>query len=189
MRKSGCLLALLCFCSAGAVRATAIDPRIIITPDGPSPIPVPSSTFTFESNESGGGFLIFMNETGHEWAAIDFFATLPSDSTFSCDAPNLYQQCGPVVQAESLAVTLSSQFDIRFSAPNPGILPGQDFNINLNDPSFGTDPSGAGGWGSNNTIQAVVTFGTIPEPASWLLFAGGAALLAMLRRYRGRVPA
>ena len=189
MRKSGCLLALVCLYSAGVVRATAIDPRIIITPDGPSPTPVTSSTFGFQANESGGGFLFFMNQTGREWAAIDILATLPADSTFTCDAPKLYQQCGPVVQASVQALSLMGAFDIRFSAPAPGILPGQDFNINLNDVSFGTDPSGGGGWGSNNAIQAVVTFGTIPEPASWLLFAGGAALVGLLRRYRGRFSA
>jgi len=174
-------LAAALFACAMAVQAAVIDPRIIITPDAPPPTPVVNATFEIIP-VNGGGVFSYINDTGLTWAGIDFDTVLPGDETFTCQAPKLYLGCeataSPLTSfaASSVLSAPLVQWDIGFFNPSPGVTPGQDITIDLNDVG-----SSGGSWGTS-PITALITFA--PEPASWVLLGSGIALALAARRRR-----
>ena len=180
MRKHTCVLAFFILgIAATAVRATPIDPRIIVSGAGDATA-VTTPVFTFMSDPSGGGVLSFINDTRSDWFSLDFFVALPQGSPIACSSP-LYSLCE--FTSTNIPGTTQATFDIGFDNPvGKGLLPGETFTINLDN--TGSVVDGSGNWGADNTFTAAVN---LPEPASWLLLASGMALLAGLCRYRRRV--
>lgn len=172
-------------------KADPIDPIFHLDDPGTG-LPINSLSFSFSSNQNGGGFLQFMNESGFDWFGLSVNVTQPTGTIISCSGGRVFSDCliSSIAQGNGSAI-----FTLNFSSrlKQTGILNGQYFNINLNDLVNGiqpTDPNGAGGWGSNTSFSAQVTNSlqsTVPEPVNWaLLLAGGLAIGSIKYKKRQR---
>ena len=181
--------AALLFTSAVLVKADPIDPVFHMDDPGTG-LPITSLGFSFSSNESGGGFFQFMNESEADWFGLAVQVTQPTGSIISCSGGPFFSDCliSSIDQGNG-----QSLFTLNLSSrlKQTGILNGQYFTVNLNDLINGVqpiDPSGTGGWGPNTNFNAQVSDylqSTTPEPVTWaLLLAGGLVIGGM--RYAGR---
>lgn len=150
---------------------------------------VSGNTFGFNANESGGGFLSFLNGSGNIWRAISIDVLQPSNTVIHCSGGPFYQSCAISSQDLGNGTTV---YSLNFNARSKtgGIQNQESFEVNLNDPTNmlqPPDPNGAGSWGSGVSFSAEVTeqVTATPEPgSSYLLFAALAAgfVLAVFRR-------
>jgi hypothetical protein len=161
----------------------ASRPTIIVNGDPPNPTPVTGSSFNFGSNENGGGFLSFINQSGKTWFDLDVKVTLPFLTGISCGSVS-FGSCS--VAASIQPGSTNVNYDILFGNPNHGIINGEIFSVNLNDQNgviINTDPNGKGSWGADTEFTA---FENAPEPASIAMMLGGAGLLGGLFFMRRR---
>jgi hypothetical protein len=170
-------LAILSTCQL--TRADSIDPQISVG-DPSAGTPLNSPTFSFQADANGGGLFSFTNETGQVWQSLDFFATLPDTDTITCSSV-VYGSCD---YSKTAAGNGKAVFDVGFEQPiqSAGIVPGQTFSVNLNDPGCYTK---GGSWGPFTRIDAVANL-DIPEPASWVLTLAGLLISAVYVAYGRR---
>ncbi len=174
----GAVIALLL--TSVALKADPIDPVFHLDDPGTG-LPITSLGFSFSSNESGGGFFEFMNESGSDWFGLAVQVTQPTGSIISCSGGPFFSDCliSSIDQGDGL-----SSFTLNLSSrlKQTGIANGVYFTVNLNDLVNGiqpVDPSGTGGWGPNTALNVQVTdylqsTTAMPEPVTWtLLLAGG----------------
>ncbi len=177
----------LLLASAMMVGADPIDPVFTMS-DPDTGTPVLSTSFSFSSNQTGGGFLPFMNESQLDWRGLSVQVVQPTGSIISCSGGPFFSTClissVPVPETDKLSIFNLSLLSI---SKQGGLLNGEFFTINLND-YVGTlqppDANGNGGWGANTRFDAQVTDYTpaVPEPATFLLAAVGAGVVFMARR-------
>jgi hypothetical protein len=172
-RLANALLCLAILTTVSVTRANTVDPQFSVG-DPATGTAVDSTIFSFTSNVHGGGILDFTNNTHQVWNSLDFFVILPSADTITCRS-TLFAVCGSTSSASSNGQSL---FDLGFESPvgNAGILPGESFVIDLNDPQ--SDSEGKGSWGPFKPFEGVAN---LPEPASSILVAAGCLLICALR--------
>ena len=141
---------------------------------------ITTSSFPFGSDASGGGYVVYYNDSGIDWTSMLVTVPLVLGTTF----PDDYVFGGTAfatVQTTLVGNTLHILFSNGNSRLGPGpaaIVNGSLFTINLNDPlpsgAPNSDPNGSGGWGDSDFgVQT-----NIPEPATWILLMAGLAALA-----------
>src|SRR5579875_2470846 len=162
---------------AATVNASPIDPQGVFQNLVAGTPVVPVTDFLFGADASGGGVFSFQNVSGNDWVAMDFFVTEPPSISITCGGGPFFDTCNSTFDGPS------GQWDIHFGDPINGGLPaGTEFSFNLNDPRSDDQPNGSGGWGAGADFNVVPTNGA-PEPASWMLLAGGIGLAALWRRF------
>ncbi len=143
-------VALLLTCCAATLIAT---PHVIIHDPVDALINPVGLTFTFDSDSSGGGLLMFTNASGVNWFNLYVFVPPPEPLAAITCGGDTFASC----------VVLPGQFGyfatLAFTGP-PGIANGEVFFADL-----GTD-----GWTPNAQFLAEAN---VPEPGSLLLLAGG----------------
>lgn len=160
---------------AATVNASPNDPQGVFQNFNPNAPFMPVTDFLFGADASGGGIFSFQNVSPNDWVAMDFFVTEPASIAVTCDGGPFFDTC------DSSFDGTTGQWDIHFGSPINGGLPaGTEFSFNLNNDTS-NNIFGAGGWGPGADFNVIPTNGA-PEPASWLLLAGGIALLGFLRR-------
>jgi hypothetical protein len=171
-RRWECLFVLLELVAASACLAQG--PSIIFNSDPPDPTSITGLSFTFGSNANGGGNLSFTNDSGQQWSSLNVYVNLPDLETITC-GPGPFGTCSIT---PSTGTDHTINYNIAFGpSPRGGILPDQNFSINLNNDGLtNTDPSGAGDWGPDTDFNAVAN--GMPEPASWELC--GLVLVCMI---------
>ena len=180
------IIALL-FTSAVLVKADPIDP-IFHMDDPGTGTPITSLGFSLSSNESGGGFLEFMNESGFDWFGLAVQVTQPTGTIISCSGGAFFSDCliSSIDQGGGLSLfTLNLTSRLK----QTGIANGVYFTINLNDLVDGVqpiDPKGAGGWGADADFNAQVTdyLQSTPEPVTWALLLAGGFIVGSVRYAR-----
>lgn len=189
MRRSNLILTLVMLAFGPCVlQAAAADPQGVFDTQIAGIGVIDVDPFNISVDEMGGGAFNFRNASGNDWIGLDWIVTLPQDESFTLSG-------GPFFGSHNVTTSPSPTpgfevYDISFDQPiNGGIPAGTVFSINLNDPldtgAPNLDPNGSGGWGSNNTIRAIQT-NAVPEPTTWVLLAGGMAVLVSVRRLRLR---
>ena len=156
------LLTLTVAFSAAQLQA---GPHIIIHDPPPAFVNPVGQNFTFTSDSSGGGLLLFTNTSGVNWFDLYVFVPAPS--------PIASITCGTFDNTSfSACLILPGQMGyyrtVAFFGP-PGITNGTPFVVDL----------GTGGWTPNATFQAEAN---IPEPGSLLLLAGGIVSVTTRRK-------
>ena len=177
-------LAFLLMASAALVYADGapVDPRMIVSDPvcGEGCIHLEGTTFSFQSDNNGGGFLTFENDSDIDWFSLlietgsDPF-NVPAN-TVTCET-NAFQSC----QVFDLEGGITAMY---FSGTNPdgpfGIQSGAVFTIELNDVP-GID---GGGWGSFRNFDASANVSSpvpTPEPATLTLLGVGLGALLTKR--------
>ncbi len=141
------------------------DPRVIIN-NGHVPldscIPVAvGNDFSFNADDSGGGQLCFLNNSGEDWHFLEIKTReTPPENTILCGG-TAFASC--LVQPHQ-----EGGFTVIDFSGGPGISSGQDFTIDL----------GPSGWRRDEQFLAFAN----PEPGTLSLFAIG--LAPLLRRMR-----
>jgi len=191
MRRLSQLLATTALLSAATVLASAdpIDPVLTMS-DPDAGMPVFGTSFSFPSNESGGGFLSFVNQSQLDWRALAIQVVQPTGTIIFCSGGPFFPACliSSIPQADNLSLFT---LNLVIQTKQGGLLNNQAFTINLND-FIGnvqpTDPNGNGGWGHNTSFTAQVTDSTpaVPEPGTWFLLGSGLVLLLTIRRLSRR---
>lgn len=138
------------------------DPHVIIH-DPPGVYTDVGSSFSFMSDEFGGGAFLFTNDSGITWSTLSIFVPPPSgDGEISC-ASSQFTNCTVEPGQGGFFATL-------FFSGGPGIPNGESFSIDL----------GPSGWTPDATFQAYAN----PEPGTlWLFLIGLGPLLARRRRH------
>lgn len=161
------------------------------TSNGPIKDVTNLNSFSFSTNDIGGGYFGFCNKTGQQWTSVDFKFLSNSLPTIFCNS-DVYQHCD--------ITAITGGFDILFHDPvnpnsnsDPGGIPdGHFLAINMNSPSSTCTPSatnpcnGNGGdwpddltvYGGTNQSATIPT----PEPATAILLTSGTAALWFRRR-------
>jgi hypothetical protein len=175
----------------------APDPEIAIDAGRfSSPIAL---TSTCPVNSTGGGICDFFNNFTHTITLLAFEASVSvpglmtgedelSYGPFTCDPTTVFETCLITFVTGSPTDTLFISF-LGTNATDPGLAPGEHFEVNLNNNN--SPPPDIGGWG---TVDAK-TFGTfaidttagpvvIPEPSMMWLLAAGCLLIFAARRLR-----
>lgn len=165
--------------SAALMRAANMDISDPTCIDCINPV---GTSFTFNSNGAGGGFLEFTNNSGVDWTSLNIIETgVPA---FIGDVQNIFLSSNAFTNFQAIDQADGSTL-IRFFGVSTdcslaidvvlpcGILSGQLFTINLND--AGTSPTGSGGWldANGNSISFAAVANPVPEPASLLLLGSG----------------
>jgi PEP-CTERM motif len=150
---------------------------------------VEGTTFSFFSDQNGGGITQFQNQSGVNWTSllIDVTThdsnnqTLPSvpADTITCHT-NAFATCQSFDLANGdTAIYLTGVFVLPDDIPNLGF-----FTINLNDDQ---SPTGAdqGGWDRFRELDATANAPSpVPEPATISLLGVGLGTLLAKRRLR-----
>lgn len=190
MLKPVSIALLSAFLTGAALHADPIDP-VFQMGDPSTGTPITSNSFTFGTNQSGGGILAFVNESGELWTSLNFFVTLPINSAITCIPAPFFSSCQFSI-VDVLAGGTTALFNLGVSNPTSlgGIANHEFFTINLNDFVDGQpnlDPDGSGGWGADNEFAAVANASaSVPEPATYALFLLGVLLAGTAARWHRR---
>jgi hypothetical protein len=177
-----------------------VDPRMDVSDpscgDISSCTSVEGTVFSFTSNNNGGGFFKFQNESGTDWTSLLVETgsspfNVPANSV-TCTT-NAFLSC----QVFDLAGGVTAMY---FSGVNSdseigpfGILNTAIFTVNLNDLVNGVptgNPNGSGGWGSARDFTATANAPSpVPEPATLTLMGIGIAALLAKNKLRSQRPA
>jgi hypothetical protein len=189
---------LLFLASAAVVHADTIpaDPKMAVTDpfcEENCGTFLDSTSFTFSSNASGGGFLSFVNASGVDWTSLlietgsDPF-NVPAN-TVTCET-NAFSSC--VVQDLAGGITSIYLSGLNGDSGENGVPSNFQFFINLNDDINqvpNTDPNGSGGWGANRLFTADANVpapsNPVPEPATLTLVGIGIGALVAKKKLRG----
>jgi hypothetical protein len=174
-----------------------VDPRMDVSDpncgDISSCTPVEGTSFSFTSNNNGGGFFKFQNESGTNWTSLLVETgsnpfNVPANSV-TCTT-NAFLTC----QVFDLASGVTAMYFSGVSSDSEfgpfGILNAAIFTVNLNDlvndvPN--TDPNGSGGWGSGRDFTATANASSpVPEPATLTLMGIGFGALLTKNKLRSR---
>ena len=175
------------------VKADPIDPVFTMS-DPDAGTPIFSTSFLFSSNESGGGFLSFINESQLDWKGLAVQVTQPTGTIISCSGGPFFPTCQISTIPQTGGLSLFT-LNLTLRTKEGGLPNGEFFTINLNDligETQPTDPSGNGGWGANTSFTAQVTDFTSastdasPEPATFFLLALALILVFIVRRFSER---
>jgi hypothetical protein len=149
-------------------------------------------TFTFFSNENGGGVSdVFFNATETTYFNL-LITTKDPGGTINCDiyAPDYFSNCSFTRQNGMIAFLFSNPTgEGEGDGGDPsGIGPCTDFGcpefqFTLNDAYDSFDPNGSGGWGSYHSFSGVAN---TPEPGTLTLLATLLGLQAAKGKFRRR---
>jgi hypothetical protein len=159
-----------------------VDPRMIVSDPvcGEGCVAVEGTTFSFESDVNGGGFLTFQNVSGIDWFSLLIeTGSVPFHvpaNTVTCET-NAFQHC----QVSDLSGGITAMYLSGVTTDGPfGIRNGDVFTIELND-VVGVD---GGGWGSFRNFDASANVSSpVPEPATLTLLGVGLGALLAKRRF------
>ena len=179
-------LAFLLLGSAALAYADGADPRMIVSDPicGEGCVSVEGTSFSFQSDANGGGFLTFQNVSGIDWFSLLIetgstpFKVLAD--TVTCET-NAFESC----QVFDLEGGITAMY---FSGTNPdgpfGIRNLDVFTIELNDVQ-GLD---GGGWGAFRNFDATANVASpVPEPATLTLMVAGLGALLAKKKYLSRL--
>jgi hypothetical protein len=175
-----------------------VDPRMDVSDPSCKEVspctPVEGTNFSFTSNNNGGGFLEFQNESGTNWTSLlvetgSIPFNVPADSV-TCTT-NAFLSCQVFDLAGGVTAMYFSGVNTDDSDFGPfGILNASIFSVNLNDLINGapnTDPNGSGGWGSDRLFTATANASSpVPEPATLTLMGIGFGALLVKNKLRSR---
>lgn len=150
-------------------------------------LPINALGFSFQSNNTGGGFLDFTNESGFDWFGLLVQVTQPTETTIDCSGGPFFSDC----LISSITQGGSTSFSLNFSSrlKQTGIANGENFSINLNNLINGAppqDPGGAGSWqplsGVVFTAQVTDYLQATPEPVTCVLVLIGGLMIISAKR-------
>lgn len=176
----------LLFAVTVLANADPIDPVFTMS-DPDAGTPIFGTSFMFSSNDIGGGFLSFVNQSQLDWKGLAVQVVQQTGTPIVCSGGPFFPTC--LISSIPIPQTSNSLFTLNLvlQAKEGGIPNNEPFTINLNDLIGNvqpTDPNGSGGWGRDASFSAQVTdyVPAVPEPGTWLLLALGMALLLTIRR-------
>jgi hypothetical protein len=201
------LLLVLALIAGGSsvARADLQPPDPFIGIDDPQ-TGTPITVGTMFTPINGGGIFDFYNPETSTLTELEFLVDVeevfyPAPPTplpmgfgtgsygpFSCASPGIFATC--LIQYETPPVSTTYTVIIDFFDPNniptpadPGIPPGGDFAVDLNNNNAPNPPMG--GWTDvTSPFDTTYIATAVPEPSMTLLLAAGCALLFALRRDR-----
>ncbi|MBV8903487.1 MAG: hypothetical protein JOZ22_07610 [Acidobacteriia bacterium] len=192
--RSFSLLAVIAATSLTVHADVVPDPEIVIDDTGDSSPFTQGTTFspdcTGEPDGSCGGINPYFNATGGTITFLEFQVALThsvpsgggegSFDGFNCAAPGIFSICTITIPQP----TPNDQLIVEFIATgsDPGLPPGQNFIVNLNDNNALT--GNLGGWSSGESFTAAVVDTPTPEPSMNVLLGMGCALIFLLARRR-----
>jgi len=145
--------------------------------------------FDFTSNEFGGGYMEFYNDTAETWSSVRII-TEPVYPELDLGLYSFGGDPDDVFTDSTAWFDDTDMLNILFWTTDSDhyIYPGGHFGIALNDEIFeggfvSRDPAGAGGWESYRGFGALAN---APEPGTYWLVVTGLAALGLVRRFRRR---
>jgi hypothetical protein len=189
--KRFCLAAVVLFlaCSVSSLWADPAAMKIVRV-GGSDPV---NMVFDFQSNEFGGGYLEFFNDTDFAWSSLRIItgpALDPDGNPLDLGGYSFGGDPNDLFPFERAWYDDAGLLNILFGTNDSDhfLYSNQHFGIVLNDDfvSDGVhftnfDPAGAGGWGSYHSFNAQAN---VPEPATCWLILTGLAGLGLVRKFR-----